>query len=111
MSQCCFGVEPRNDGSIVVAAEEGEAFSIERFRPDQTAALVQFVRKKEHSSRVCIASAGGRALDIALAFGALPGAEVILLRPAALRERHDAANGGKEAGVALALARYARRAA
>ena len=95
----------------MVASEPGNAASVEHFPPEQTAKLVQFVREKSRSPRVCIASTGERALTIALAFSALPDAEVILLRPAALRHGGDAANGGKETEVAVALARYARRAA
>ena len=111
MSQSCFGVEPRKDGSVMVVSQEGEAASIRHFGPEQAGTVVQFVREKSHSPRVCIASTGGHALRLALAFGELPQAEVILLRPAALRHRGEAANGEKETEVALALARYARRAA
>ena len=111
MSRCCFGVEPRTDGSVMVVAQEGEAASIRHFRPEQVATVVQFVREKSHSPRVCVASTGGHALRLALAFGELPEAEVILLRPAALPHAVEVANGGEETEVALALAQYARRAA
>jgi hypothetical protein len=109
MSQCCFGVEPRGDGSVVVASDEGAAARVEHFRAEQVPQLVQSIRAKSRAPRVCIASIGRHALNLALAFGALPEAEVILLRPAALRQR--GANAAKNADVALALARYARRAA
>jgi hypothetical protein len=111
MSQCCFGVEPRKDGSVVVASEEGKAARVELFRAEQVSRLVQLIHEKSPSPRVCIASIGRHALNLALAFAALPAAEVILLRPAALRGRGFAGNGGRETDVALALARYARRAA
>ena len=110
MSQCCFGVEPRKDGSVMVVSQEGEAASIRHFGPQQAGTIVQFVREKSHSPRVCVASTGGQALRLALAFGELPQAEVILVRPAALRHRGAPASG-EETEVALALARYARRAA
>lgn len=110
-SRCCFGVEPRKDGSVMVVAQEGEAASIRHFRPEQAATVVQFVREKSHSPRVCVASTGGHALRLALAFGELPEAEVILLRPAALPHRPEAAKSEEETEVALAAARYARRAA
>lgn len=110
-SQGCFGVDPRKDGSITVASQEGEAVSIEHFPPEQAARIVQFVREKSRSPRVCIASTGGQALHLALAFGELPQAEVILLRPAALPHTGEAASEEKSSGIALALARYARRAA
>ena len=111
MNHYCFGVEPRKDGSVMVVSQEGEAASIRHFGPEQAGTVVQFVRERSHSPRVCIASTGGHALRLALAFGELPEAEVILLRPAALRHRSEAANGEKETEVAVALARYARRAA
>jgi hypothetical protein len=114
MSPCCFGVEPRADGSIVVAAQTGGQVNVRRFdgRPDQVPAVVEFVRKRSRSPRVCIAAIGAGALALALAFGALPEAEVILLRPAALPGASQAvAKAASEGGTAVALARYARRAA
>jgi hypothetical protein len=111
MSRACFGVEPRKDGSVLVASQEGEAASIRHFPREQAATVVEFVRKRSHSPRVCVASTGGHALRLALAFGELPEAEVILLRPAVLPHRVDVANSEEETEVALALARYARRAA
>lgn len=107
----CFGVEARQDGSITVASQEGDRPSVRHFRPEQAATVVQFVCETSRSPRVCIASTGGQALRLALAFGQLPRAEVILLRPAALPHRPAAASGETETEVALALARYARRAA
>jgi len=95
----------------MVVAQEGEAASIRHFRPEQAATVVQFVRDKSHSPRVCVASTGVHALRLALAFGELPEAEVMLLRPAALPHRVEVANGEEETEVALAAARYARRAA
>ena len=109
--QSCFGVEARRDGSIMVASQEGDRASIRHFRPEQAATVVQFVCETSRSPRVCVASTGGQALRLALAFGQLPEAEVILLRPAALPQRAAAVNGNTETEVALALARYARRAA
>lgn len=111
MSRRCFGVEPRKDGSVVVAAQEGGAASIRHFRPEQATTVVQFVRERSLTPRVCVAATGGQALRLALAFGEMPEAEVILLRPAALPHRVEAANGEEETEVALALAQYARRAA
>ncbi len=110
-NHCCFGVEARQDGSVMVASDEGDEPSIRHFRPEQAATVVQFVRETSRSPRVCVASTGGQALPLALAFGQLPEAEVILLRPAALPHRAATANGDTETEVALALARYARRAA
>jgi len=110
-NQCCFGVEARRDGSIMVVSQEGDRASIRHFRPEQAATVVQFVHDTSPSPRVCVASTGGQALRLALAFGQLPQAEVILLRPAALPHRAEAASGEAEMEVALALARYARRAA
>ena len=72
---------------------------------------MQFVREKSHSPRVCVASTGAEALRLALAFGELPEAEVILLRPAALPRPVDAVTGEEDTEVALALGRYSRRAA
>jgi hypothetical protein len=50
-----------------------------------------------------VATYNGRGLNLALALGALPDAEVILTRPELL--------GGSAKPVAIALASYARRAA
>lgn len=114
ISPVCFGVEPRADGSVLVAAQADDRVSVQRFEPAraQVPEVVQFVRERSRSPRVCIASIGAEALPLALAFGALPEAEVFLLRPAALqRARTPAANPANDDGVAVALARYARRAA
>ena len=111
MSPCsCFGVEPRADGSIVVAAQSGEQVKVQRFAA--LPAVVQFVRERSRSPRVCVAAIGAGALALALAFGELPEAEVILLRPAALPSASQAAaKPVNDDSTAVALARYARRAA
>ena len=114
MSPCCFGVEPRADGSIVVAAQADENVRVRRFEPAraQLPAVVQFVREGSQSPRVCVAAVGAGALALALAFGELPDAEVILLRPAALAQASEvAAKSATDGGTAVALMRYARRAA
>jgi hypothetical protein len=113
MSRCCFGVEPRADGSIVVAAQADERVRIQRFEPAraQLPAVVQFVRERSRSPRVCVAAIGAGALAVALAFGELPDAEVILLRPAAIPQASEAAvKSGSDDGKAVALVRYARHA-
>ena len=113
MSGCCFGVEQRTDGSIVVAAQSAEDLSIERFAPGraESAAVVQFVRQRSCAPRVCVAATGERSLGLALALGQLPEAEVILIRPAALPRRSERAASSGGESVAVALAQYARRAA
>jgi hypothetical protein len=115
MSECCFGVEQRADGSIVVAAQTDADTSVEQFAPgraeSESAAVVQFVRKRSRAPRVCVAATGERSLGLALALGELPEAEVILIRPAALPRRSEPAASSSPEDVALALARYARRAA
>lgn len=113
MSECCFGVEQRGDGSIVVAAQSDEDLSIERFTPGRadSSAVVRFVRQRSRAPRVCVAATGERSLGLALAFGELPEAEVILIRPAAIPRRSEAKASSSDDGVAVALAQYARRAA
>jgi hypothetical protein len=114
ISPICFGVEPRADGSVVVAAQTDDKVSVQRFEPAraQVPAVVQFVRERSRSPRICIASIGAGALALALAFGTLPEAEVFLLRPTALPQGSDAAaKSASDDGTAVALARYARRAA
>ncbi len=109
-----FGVEPCRDGSVVVAAQSDGAASVERFDAERAdpSTLVRFVREQSPAPRVCIAATGGHALGLALAFGELPQAEVILLRPAvAGRPSSAAPERSADVDVALALARYARRAA
>jgi hypothetical protein len=110
---CCFGVEQRGDGSIVVAAQGEAEVSIERFAPGraESAAVVQFVRQRSRAPRVCVAATGERSLGLALAFGQLPEAEVILVRPAAIPRRSEVKASSSDEGVAVALAQYARRAA
>jgi len=115
MSNCWFGVEPRADGTIVVAAQTDERVNVERLEGvhAEAPAVVQFVRERSRSPRICIAAIGAGALALALALGELPEAEVILLRPAALPTAgqtavRQPANGD---ATAVALARYARRAA
>lgn len=114
MDECCFGVEPRADGSIVIASADGAGVTVERLGPAQADAssIVKFVRDRSRSPRVCIASIGAGALGLALAFGKLPDAEVILLRPQALPSTSEAAaKPASDDSMAAELARYARRAA
>ena len=60
----------------------------------------------------CIAALGAGALPLALAFGEMPAAEVILLRPAAFpRAGEGVAKPVGDHRIAVELARYARRAA
>ena len=116
MDECwCFGVEPRADGSIVIASADGAGVIVERLAPAQadSSSVVKFVRDRSRAPRVCVASVGAGALALALAFGKLPEAEVFLLRPAALPRASEApaARSAGDDDVAVALARYARRAA
>jgi hypothetical protein len=114
MDECCFGVEPRPDGSIVIASAGGAGVTVEHLAPAQadSSSVVKFVRDRSRSPRVCIASIGAGALGLALAFGELPVAEVILMRPTALPQTSAAAAKPTSAdSMAVALARYARRAA
>jgi hypothetical protein len=112
---CCFGVEPRADGSIVIASADGAGVTVERLAPAQadSSSVVKFVRDRSRTPRVCVASVGAGALALALAFGKLPEAEVFLLRPAALPQPSEPATARSvdDDGMAVALARYARRAA
>jgi hypothetical protein len=103
MSECCFGVEQRGDGSVVVAAQSDEDLSIERFAPGraESSAVVRFVRQRSRAPRVCVAATGD-----------LPDAEVILIRPAALPRASEATvQSASDDSMVLALARYARRVA
>ena len=114
MNPRCFGIEPRTDGSIVIAAQDDGEVDVRRFEAARTQvpAVIDFVRERSHSPRVCIAALGAGALALALAFVELPEAEVILLRPAALPSACQAAvKPVNDSSTALALARYARRAA
>lgn len=97
----------------MVAAQSEEDLSIERFAPGraESSAVVRFVRQRSRTPRVCVAANGERSLGLALAFGELPQAEVILIRPAALPPRSEPKASPSADGVAVALARYARRAA
>lgn len=112
VSQSCFGVEPCPDGSIVIAETEQGGLSLTRVEPGvaQSSRVVEFVRSRARSPRICVASYNGRGLHLALALGSLPDAEVILMRPELL-----GAGSGRGAApgepVAVALAGYARRAA
>jgi hypothetical protein len=112
MSEHCFGVEPCPDGSVVIATREEGEVSVTRVEPGnaQSSQVVEFVRSRARSPRICVASYNGRGLNLALAFGALPDAEVILTRPELLRPANGRAAGRGEP-VAVALASYARRAA
>jgi len=114
MDECCFGVAPRADGSIVIASADDAGVTVDHLGPEQadSSSVVQFVRDRSRSPRVCIASIGAGALGLALAFGKLPDAEVILLRPQALPSTSGAAaKSTSDDGLAAELARYARRAA
>jgi hypothetical protein len=110
MSNCCFGVAPCGDGSISIAAVDGAQVSVEHFDPAQadSTSVVKFVGDRAGSPRICVASTGVWALGLALALGALPQAEVSIVRPAVVSRT---AGNGHGDDVALGLARYARRAA
>jgi|SRR5471032_3433877 len=110
MSDCCFGVAPCADGSISIAAVDGGDVSVNHFEPAQTGSslLVKFVGESVGSPRICVASTAPWALGLAFALGALPQAEVIIMRPAVVSPTISAAHGDD---IALGLARYARRAA
>jgi hypothetical protein len=114
MDECCFGVEPRADGSIVIAAADGASVTVERLAAAQadSSSVVKFIRDRARAPRICIASIGAGTLALALAFGKLPEAEVFLVRPAAVAAGSGAAaSPAGDDGMAVALARYARRAA
>ncbi len=112
MSEHCFGVEPRADGSVVIAMKQEGETSVTRLETGsaQSSQVVEFVRSRAQAPRICVASYNGRGLNLALALGSLPDAEVILMRPERL-----APGSGRGAApgepVAIALASYARRAA
>ena len=112
MSEHCFGVEPCPDGSVVIATKQGGGVSVTRVETGiaQSSQVVEFVRSRARSPRICVASYNGRGLNLALALGSLPDAEVILMRPDLLAQ---AAGRGAAHGesLAVALASYARRAA
>jgi hypothetical protein len=112
MSQSCFGVEPCPDGSVVIASKHDGELSVTRVEPGttQSSQVVEFVRSRARSPRVCVASYNGRGLNLALALGALPDAEVILMRPDLL-QGGDGRGGARGEPLAVALAGYARRAA
>ena len=110
MSDCCFGVAPCGDGSISIATADGMDVSVKHFEPAHadSSSVVKFVGDRSGSPRICVASTGAWALGLALALGALPQAEVMIMRPAVVAPKIGAADGDD---VALGLARYARRAA
>jgi hypothetical protein len=110
MSDCCFGVAPCGDGSISIAAVDGVDVSVKHLEPAQadSSSVVKFVGDRAGSPRICVASTGAWALGLALALGALPQAEVIIIRPAVVSPAISAADGDD---IALGLARYARRSA
>jgi hypothetical protein len=112
MSQSCFGVEPCPDGSVVIAAKHEGELSVTRVEPGttQSSQVVEFVRRRARSPRVCVASYNGRGLNLALALGSLPDAEVILMRPD-LIEHGYGRGAARGEPLAVALAGYARRAA
>ena len=110
MSDCCFGVAPCGDGSISIATADGVDVSVKHFESAQadSSPVVNFVGDRAGSPRICVASTGVRALGLALALGALPQAEVMIMRPAVVSPKISAADGDD---LALGLARYARRTA
>ena len=110
MSNCCFGVAPCGDGSISIAAVDGVDVSVKHFDSAQadSTSVVKFVGDRAGSPRICVASTGAWALGLALALGALPQAEVMIMRPAVVSPKISAADGDD---MALGLARYARRTA
>jgi hypothetical protein len=110
MSNCCFGVASCGDGSISIAAVDGDDVSVKRFEPAQadSSSVMKFVGDRAGSPRICVASTGAWALGLALALGALPQAEVMIVRPAVVSPKINATDGDD---IALGLARYARRAA
>jgi hypothetical protein len=69
---------------------------------------VKFVGDKTASPRICVASTGAWALGLALALGAIPQAEVMIMRPAVVSPKISTPDGDD---IALGLARYARRSA
>ncbi len=83
MSEHCFGVEPCPDGSVVIATKQEGGVSVTRVETGiaQSSQVVEFVRSRAQSPRICVASYNGRGLNLALALGSLPDAEVILMRP------------------------------
>ena len=110
MSDSCFGVAPCADGSNSMATVDGVKVRIKHFEPAQadSSSVVKFVGDRATSPRICVASTGAWALGLALALGALPQAEVIIIRPAVVSPTISAADGDE---IALGLARYAHRAA
>ena len=110
MSNCCFGVAPCGDGSISIAAVDGMDVSVKHFDPAQadSSSVVKFVGDRASSPRICGASTGAWALGLALALGAIPQAEVMIMRPAVVSPKINAPDGDD---IALGRARYARRVA
>jgi hypothetical protein len=84
--------------------------SVKHFESAQadSSSVVKFVGDRAGSPRIFVASTGAWALGLALALGALPQAEVMIMRTAAVSPKIGAADGDE---VALGLARYARRTA
>jgi len=112
VSQPCFGVEPCSDGSVVVAARNDVEVRVTRVAAGaaQSSEVVEFVRRRAQSPRVCVAAHDGRGLNLALALGTLPEVEVILMRPEAVA-RGEVDGAARQEPLAVALASYARRAA
>jgi hypothetical protein len=104
MSQVCFGVETCPDGSVVVASRDCGDITVTRVEAGaaQLAKVVALVHDHARSPRVCVADRGSHGLNLALEIGGLDDAEVFLVQPESL---------GHGEPLALALARYARRAA
>jgi hypothetical protein len=110
MNNYCFGVAPCADGSISIAAVDGVDVIVKHFEPAQadSSSVVKFLGDNATAPRICVASTGAWALGLALALGALPQAEVMIMRPAVVSPKISAPDGDD---IALGLARYARRAA
>jgi hypothetical protein len=108
MSNCCFGVAPCADGSVSIAAIDGADVSVKHLEPAQadSSSVMKFVGDGAASPRICVASTGAWALGLALALGAIPQAEVMIMRPAVVSPKISTRDGD---GIALWLARYARR--
>jgi hypothetical protein len=107
MTDCYLGVTRDGDGDIVVAVSEGDGEVVEEVGSTPAEAVEQ-VRTIAAGRPVhlCVDGTAANGLDLALAFGRLPSAEVfVMLLPkargtATLAPRH----------AALDLARRARRA-
>ena len=68
MGQVCFGVEQCPDGSVVIAAQDRGEVSVARIKAGeaQSAQVVELVRSRSRSARVCVADQNRGALNLAL---------------------------------------------